>query len=88
MTETTDTYSEAARRIADRVRQFREVRGLSQERLAARADLAARQVQRIEAGTANPRLATLVRLAGALGVDVGELLAPEEPPAVEQRLGS
>ncbi len=37
--------------------------------------MAARQVQRIEAGTANPHLATLAHLAIPLGVDVGEPLA-------------
>jgi transcriptional regulator with XRE-family HTH domain len=50
------------------------VAGLSQEELAFRADIHRTQISLIEGGDRLPRLDTLVKLAGALGVSVEELV--------------
>jgi transcriptional regulator with XRE-family HTH domain len=61
-------------RVGVAVRRLREDRGLTQEQLANAAGLAARHVQKIEAGEVNVTLRTLVCLGTALGVDAGILL--------------
>ncbi|MEF8698305.1 MAG: helix-turn-helix transcriptional regulator [Candidatus Accumulibacter sp. UW26] len=57
------------------VRQLREARGWSQERLAEKADLDRSYVGEIERGLANPSLLTADKLARALEVDLSALVA-------------
>jgi transcriptional regulator with XRE-family HTH domain len=54
------------------LRRLRVARVLSQERLANEANLERRYVGAIERGEENPTIATLDRLADALGVHVSE----------------
>ena len=61
------------------VRQLREVRGWSQERLAEVAGLNRSFIGEIERGAATPSLLTAEKLAGALGVSLASLLARCEP---------
>ncbi|MBI4536502.1 MAG: helix-turn-helix transcriptional regulator [candidate division NC10 bacterium] len=61
--------------IAQQVQTWREHRELSQRALAKAAGVAPVLVQKIEAGAiVDPRLSSLRKLAGALGVTVGELV--------------
>ena len=62
--------------FGERVRTARKERvpALSQERLAAEVGLHRTEIGRIEAGSVEPRLTTLVILAQGLGVSVDELL--------------
>jgi len=61
----------------------RATRGLSQEQVAYAAGIAAFSYRKLEKGEsnpgtpANPRLRTLVALAGVLGVPVAALLPPD-----------
>jgi transcriptional regulator with XRE-family HTH domain len=55
------------------IKQLREKRDLSQEALAAKADLTGRTVSAIETATANPTWATVKEIAAALGVTMVEL---------------
>lgn len=64
------------RPIAETVRQWRRVRGLSQRALAERARIGYVIIARLELGQTDPRLSTLERLAEALGVSVPELFTP------------
>ena len=57
-----------------RVRAARQEVGISQEELADRAGLDRTYVSGIERGQRNLALLNLVRLAGALSLDPGELL--------------
>ncbi len=59
------------------VRETRQRRGLSQQALADRAGLSRNFVAQIERGESSPTVATLARLAAALGATVGELLGEE-----------
>lgn len=61
--------------LAERVRELREARGLSQNALAKAAGLSHTFVGRIESGVAHrPSYDTLRRLADALDVPIGRLL--------------
>lgn len=61
--------------LAANVRRLRNAKGLSRERLAVTADVAARTVASIELETGNPSLSVLSAIAAVLGVDVAELVA-------------
>ncbi len=71
-----------ALRLARSVRAQREAAGLSLGGLAARSGVSKGSLSSIEAGTANPSLEMLWRLAGALGLSLGALVGEEEPAAV------
>jgi transcriptional regulator with XRE-family HTH domain len=61
--------------LARHISHLRYAAHLSREELASRASLSPDLVQSLERGrTANPRLSTLLGLASALGVTVGELV--------------
>jgi transcriptional regulator with XRE-family HTH domain len=60
--------------FGERVRALRLKRGLTQEQLAEAAHLNSVQVSHIERGANEPKLTTILRLAGALGVKVGKLI--------------
>ncbi len=55
------------------VRSWRKQSGLSQERLAEKADLSAVFISHVERGVENISVDALVRIAGALNVQVHEL---------------
>ncbi len=67
--------------FADRLRFARQERRLTQEDLAKAADVGVATIRRAEGGSFEPRLDTIRRLAGTLGVRVGWLAAGEEPMA-------
>ena len=58
--------------IGPKVKDLRNRRGMGQVELAKAAGVGQPLISRIENGTANPSLRTLIRLADALGVDVSE----------------
>ena len=62
--------------VRARLRALRLERGLSQEEVAERAGMAASTLSRLESGARRLVLDHLTPLAGALGVEVGDLLAP------------
>jgi transcriptional regulator with XRE-family HTH domain len=60
----------ASYRLAVSVIELRRKAGLSQRQLAARSGVQQADISRIEAGDANPTLATIAALAYALGTEV------------------
>jgi transcriptional regulator with XRE-family HTH domain len=66
--------TEASRAFGQNLVRLRERAGLSQEGAADRAGLHRTHVAMIEAGQRLPRLDTIVKLAGAVGVEPCELL--------------
>jgi transcriptional regulator with XRE-family HTH domain len=66
--------------LRERLRAFREMRGLTQGDLGTKAGMAAASVSHFETGQRVPSLDSLVKLADALEVSVDALLgrAPEE----------
>ena len=66
----------AKRILARNLRRLRLERVLSQDDLAAEADLRQALISAIEVRTANPTLESLDRLASALGIDLAVLFDP------------
>jgi transcriptional regulator with XRE-family HTH domain len=73
-----NTDPELTKRIATRVRELREARGLSQEALAERTELAVETISRTERGTLLPSLGTLRALARGLELPMKDLLEEGE----------
>jgi transcriptional regulator with XRE-family HTH domain len=65
----------AALRVSDRIARCMEEQGLKRGELAKKAGLHAAQVTRALSGEHNLTLATLAKLAAALGVEVWEFFA-------------
>lgn len=66
-------------RLATNARRIREEEGFSQGQAAKRAGMSLRSYQRVEEGGTGPtppRLATVARVAFALGVDPVDLFQP------------
>jgi transcriptional regulator with XRE-family HTH domain len=63
--------------VAATVRRLRQARGLSGDQLALRAGVSKGALVALESAAANPNLATLVRIADALGVSVSTLVQQE-----------
>lgn len=60
--------------LGSRIRAIRESQGLSIRDLADMADLNKSQIVRIESGQSDPHYTTLLRIADALGISVGDLV--------------
>ena len=61
-------------RFAENLISLRHSAGFSQEELASRAAVHRTQISLMEGGERLPRLETLVKIVGALGVTCGDLL--------------
>lgn len=78
--------SDASRLLGGRVRAARQRTGLTQMDFALLVGMNVAHLGRIERGEGNPNLETLVRLAGALDLDVGDLvmgIRPEHFPPLQ-----
>ena len=63
--------------LGNRIQQFREARGLTQEELAHQAGISEKHISVLERGLKTPRLETFVTIANVLGVTPYQLLADE-----------
>ncbi|MCH1867005.1 helix-turn-helix domain-containing protein [Nocardioides sp. CFH 31398] len=70
-------------RIGRRVRALRGDRGLTVVRLAELSDVSRRMLTQIELGQANPSLATIDKVAAALGTTLPGLLEVTDSPSPE-----
>ncbi len=75
----------ATHRLALQVFDLRKAAGLTQRQLAATSSVQQADISRIEAGDANPTLATIAALAYALGAEL--TLGPAKAAAVRRREG-
>ena len=66
--------SVVTRRVATRIAQLRNQRGMSQETLAEKAQINRVTLARLELGQHQPKLDTLERIARVLGVSLVSLL--------------
>lgn len=64
-----------AQRLGRNVKQLRETRGLTQQKIAKLADIPRATWAHLESGEGNPTLAVLHRVARALGVSLEELIS-------------
>jgi len=70
----TQAESVRLRAFGQNVREARNGRGLTQERLGLEAGLHPTEVNRLEMGRRNPGVLTVVKLADGLGVPAADLL--------------
>ncbi len=82
-----DIGQREVRTMGTRVRVAREQAGWTQRELARRMQMTHTTLARIESGSSNPRLKTLIRLARVLGVPLGELVRPAAPRRHAMREG-
>jgi XRE family aerobic/anaerobic benzoate catabolism transcriptional regulator len=73
-----DQGHELASKVGNRVRAVRSRRGMTRKHLAHHSGVSERYLAQLESGAANISLSLLSRIAGALGVRVGEFLPLEE----------
>lgn len=69
------TKEKAAKQLSKRLRQLREAKGMSQEAFAAESGLGRAYYWRLEQGTINVTLNTLVKICNVLRVDLAALFA-------------
>ena len=79
---TSDTEA-LARAIGVRVKQQRNARRWTLDRLAGAAGVSRRMLVNVEQGAVNPSVGTLLRLSEALGVGLPELVEPPAPRSVK-----
>jgi transcriptional regulator with XRE-family HTH domain len=72
------TYRDRAE-LAEKVRELRELRGMTQRALAEALDIAPASMNRIEKGERGIAIGELVGLADTFGVDVDALLRSDDP---------
>ncbi len=70
------------KRLCERLRALRRKHTLTQEQFAELSGLTYKHYQQIETGKKRDlRLSTLERIASAYGIEIHQLLAPEQPPS-------
>ena len=67
------------RELAGRIRELREITGLTVEEMAQRTNLSVEEYQACEAGESNLSIAFLYRCTLSFGVDMGDLLEGHSP---------
>src|SRR5437867_7446444 len=76
------------KRFGAEIKRRRAHLGISQAELAERADLHRTYVSDVEAGKRNPSLATIQRLAAALGASMSVIFGSADDPAAAQAHGA
>ena len=66
---------EVRQRLGKRIRELRLAKGMNQDEFAAAAGIHRTHPGKLENALIDPQLSTLVKVADALGVEVGNLLA-------------
>ena len=59
--------------IGKQIQKLRELKGISQQDLAAKCNFEKSNMSRLEAGKVNPTLSTLEKVANALDITLAEL---------------
>ena len=73
-------YRRASKALGLQVRALRQAKGWTLEQAAEKGDMDLKHWQKIEAGTINVTLVTLVRIAEGLGTTVGSLFVTPVAP--------
>src|SRR3954454_10015008 len=86
--------SEQPSRFGALIRQLRDARGWTQEKLAREADITVTSVSNVERGATKPNAETVEKLAAAFGLEPGDLdpwplgacEIPPRPPLLPSRI--
>lgn len=65
--------------VGDKIKEFREERGLSQYRLAQKADVSQSFLSALEAGKKSPTVETLEKICRGLGISLAEFFSRGNP---------
>jgi transcriptional regulator with XRE-family HTH domain len=76
------TPSILQKRIGARVKAARTDRGLTQEQVAKQVGMIRSSIANLEAGRQDMNISRLALVAAAVGLDFGELIRPEDLPAL------
>jgi transcriptional regulator with XRE-family HTH domain len=68
------SISEESKKLGQNLKRIRMKKGISQNAIAKTLDIDRSFITNIEGGKTNPTLATIAKLAKAIGVSVGELM--------------
>ncbi len=60
-------------KVGNQIQKLRELKGISQQDLAAKCNFEKSNLSRLEAGKVNPTLSTLEKVASALEINIIEL---------------
>ena len=60
--------------VGKKIQKLRELKGISQQDLAAKCNFEKSNMSRLEAGRVNPTLSTLEKIANALQVTLAEIV--------------
>ncbi|MFG1945714.1 helix-turn-helix domain-containing protein [Nonomuraea sp. NPDC048826] len=82
-TSSADPISAVAAAVSRNVRTYRTNLQWTIDQLAARARVSKGMIAQVEQGKTNPSIATLARLANALGVNIGTLVESEPPETAQ-----
>ena len=70
--------------IGKRIQELRKRQGLSQEQVAAKAEINSNYLSRIECGKENPTLDMLIKLANALKIEIWEMFIVRHMDGLEK----
>lgn len=73
--------------IGEKIRQYRKIKGLTQEELAQKSDLSTMSIRRYESGDRIAPQKTLLKIAKALGVHLRDLVDNSWLEELDQQLG-
>lgn len=82
-----DAATTSEQRLGELVRELRTRQNLSVRTLAAKAGFSPSFISQVEHGQASPSIASLERIAGALGVTLGDFFRPAVAPTAIVRAG-
>ncbi len=71
------TEEELLKCVGKNIKRYRVQKGILQQDLAAMCNMEIPNMSRIENGRTNPTLKTLLRISSSLGVEIIDLLRPE-----------
>ncbi|MDI6743855.1 MAG: helix-turn-helix transcriptional regulator [Thermodesulfovibrionales bacterium] len=73
-----DMREDIRKRLGMRIRELRKSAGMTQEELGERASLNYKFIGELERGRVNVSIDSIARIAGALGVRIGDLFSKEK----------
>ncbi len=72
-----DAIDGIRKKLGERIKELRKSAGITQEELGERAELSYKFIGEVERGQVNVSLDSIVKIAGALGVKIGDLFSKE-----------
>ena len=65
-------------RVGENIRKYRKMNGISQKHLASKVEVSVQGLLKIEKGIVSPRMVTVEKIVGVLGITPDQLFGLEE----------